>query len=82
MAEIMALLILFIGFIGAGLFWRFKRDDFLARESDRCLNKFCETDDDWDSRGRMYTKGLAVIEENGGKRFVKQAKLVDIGILD
>lgn len=80
--EIIGLLILFVGFISAGLFWRFKRDDFLARESDRCLNKFCEADEDWDSRGRMYTRGLAVIEENGKKRFVKQAKLVDIGILE
>lgn len=79
--EIIGLLILFIGFISAGLFCRFTRDDFLARESDRCLNKFCEVDSDWNSEGRMYAKGLAVIEENGKKRFVKQAKLCYIGIL-
>lgn len=79
--EIIGLLILFVGFISAGLFWRFKRDDFLARESDRCLNRFCEVDSNWSSEGRIYAKGLAVIEEDGKKRFVKQAKLCDIGIL-
>lgn len=79
--EIIGLLILFVGFISAGLFWRFKRDDFLARESDRCLNRFCEVDNNWNSEGRVYTKGLAVIEKDGKKRFVKQAKLCDIGIL-
>lgn len=79
--ELIGLLLLFVGLISAGLFWRFKRDDFLASESDRCLNKFCEVDSDWNSRGRVYTKGLAVIEKDGKKQFVKQAKLCDIGIL-
>lgn len=79
--EIISLLVLFAGLISAGLFWRFKRDPFLASESDRCLNRFCEVDSNWSSQGRVYTKGLAVIEKNGKKRFVKQAKLCDIGIL-
>ena len=80
--EIIALLMLFAGFISAGFFWRLKKDDLLARESNRCLNDYCEVDSNWNSRGRVFTKGLAVIEENGKKRFVKQAKLCDIGILE
>lgn len=83
--EIIALMllpILFIGFfISASFLWKFKKDDFLASEADRCLNKFCEIDENWNSRGRVYTKGLALIEENGKRRFIKQAKLCDIGIL-
>lgn len=74
--EIIAILILYVGFISAGIFWKFKKDDFLMKESYRCLNKFCEIDSDWNSRGRIYTRGLTVIEENGEKRFVKQAKLI------
>jgi len=63
------------------LLWTLKKDVFLENEADRCLNNFCEVDKYWNSNGRMYTKGLTVIEENGNKRFVKQAKLCDIGIL-
>lgn len=80
--EIIGLLMLFIGLISVSLFWRIKKDAFLASESDRCLNSFCEIDSNWDSRGRVYTKGLAVIEKDGKKQFVKQAKLCDIGILN
>ena len=82
MSAIVSMLLVFVAAICASFFWRIKRDDFLASESDRCLNKFCEAGEDWDSRGRMYTRGLAVIEESGKKQFVKQAKLVDIGILE
>jgi len=80
--EIIALLILFAGLISASLFWRSKKDDFLADESKRCLYNFCEVDANWNSRGRVFTKGLAVVEKNGKKQFVKQAKLCDIGILE
>lgn len=79
--EFISLLLLFVGLIITGLFWRFKRDDFLASEADRCLNRHCEVDSNWSSQGRVYTKGLTVIEKDGKKRFVKQAKLCDIGIL-
>ena len=82
MTIIFSLLLLFLGMLTAGMFWSFKKDIFLASESDRCLNHFCEVDDSWDSRGRMHTRGLALIEENGKKRFVKQAKLCDIGIME
>lgn len=80
--EIIALLMLFAGFISAEFFWRLKKDDFLARESNRCLNGYCEVDSNWNSRGRVFAKGLAVIEKDGKKQFVKQAKLCDIGILE
>lgn len=77
-----ALLMLFLGLLSSDLLWKFKKDPFLASEANRCLNNFCEVDDSWSSRGRMYTRGLAVIEVNGVKKFVRQAKLVDIGILE
>lgn len=80
--KFLALCLLFIGLILSGLFWKFKKNKFLAEEADRCLNRYCEIDENWTSRGRVYVRGLAVIEENGGKRFVKQAKLFDIGILE
>lgn len=80
--EFIAILLLYIGAISASFLWRFKKDDFLASESNRCLNNFCEVNSNWNSRGRLYTRGLTVIEKNGRKQFVKQAKLCDIGILD
>lgn len=80
--EFIAILLLYVGFISASLLWKFKKDDFLASESNRCLNNFCEVDSNWNSRCRVYTKGLTVIEKNGRKQFVKQAKLCDIGIIE
>ena len=80
--EFIAILLLYVGAISASFLWKFKKDDFLASESKRCLNNFCEVDGNWNSRGKLYTKGLTVIERNGKKQFIKQAKLCDIGILD
>ena len=82
MLKILALVLLFLGLLTSGLFWRFKKDPFLSKEADRCLNHFCEADENWSSKGRVYVTGLAVIEENGKKRFVKQKKLFDLGILE
>lgn len=82
MLKILALVLLFLGLLTSGLFWRFKKDPFLAKEADRCLNHFCEADENWNSKGRIYVTGLAVIEEDGKKRFVKQKKLFDLGILE
>lgn len=80
--EILAIAFLFIGLLGASFLWNFKKDKFFEKEAKRCLNNFCEIDENWNSNGKVYTKGLAVIEENGKKRFVKQAKICDIGILN
>lgn len=79
--KIIALCLLFIGLVLFGLFYRFRKNKFLTQEADRCLNKYCEIDKNWSSRGRVYARSLTVIEEGGEKRFVKQAKLFDIGIL-
>lgn len=80
--EIIAILFIFVGFLAMSFLWTAKKDLFLEDEADRCLNNFCEVDESWDSQGRVYTKGLAVVEKDGKKRFVKQAKLCDIGILN
>ena len=79
--EIIAIVLIFVGFLGVSFFWSGKKDRFLEDEANRCLNNFCEVDDTWSSKGCVYTKGLAVVEQDGKKRFVKQAKLCDIGIL-
>lgn len=79
---ILALILLLVGLLSSSLLWSFKKDPFLASGTDRCLNHFCEVDDSWSSRGRVYTRGLALIEVDGKKKFIRQAKLVDIGILE
>lgn len=79
--EILAIVFLFSGIICASFLWSFKEDKFFKKEAKRCLNNFCEVDENWNSNGKVYSKGLAVIEEKGKKRFVKQAKVCDIGIL-
>lgn len=79
--EIIAILFVFAGFIAMSFLWTTKKDIFLESEADRCLNGLCEANESWNSNGRVYTKGLAVVEQDGNKRFVKQAKLCDIGIL-
>ncbi|WP_148570672.1 hypothetical protein [Aliarcobacter cryaerophilus] len=80
--EILAIAFLFLGLLGASFLWSFKEDKFFKKEAKRCLNNFCEVDENWNSNGKVYTKGLAVIEENEKKRFIKQAKVCDIGILN
>ncbi len=85
--DFIAYILLFLGLLSSGLFWRFKRDSFMARESDRCLNRFCEVDftnheDNYLRRQRMHRRGLSVICENGIFRFVKTEKLCDLGILE
>ena len=82
MMEFLAVILFFIAFISMSFFWRIKKDDFFASESNRCLNDFCQVDDNWNSNGKVYTKGLAVVQKNGKKQFIKQAKLCDIGILE
>lgn len=80
--EILAIAFLFVGLLGASFLWSFKKDKFFEKEAKRCLKNFCEVDENWNSNGKVYTKGLAVIEENEKKRFIKQAKVCDIGILN
>ena len=84
--DFIASILLFLGLLSAGLFWRFKRDPFLAREADRCLNRFCEMDpnnhlDNHLRRQKMHRRSLSVICKNGVFRFVKTEKLHDLGIL-
>ena len=84
--HFVASILLFLGLLSAGLFWRFKRDPFLAREADRCLNRFCEMDpnnhlDNHLRRQKMHRRSLSVICKNGVFRFVKTEKLHDLGIL-
>lgn len=72
--------LVYLAFFSASLFWRFKKDKFLAADADRCLNRSCEVEEntiqEFERRGYLYTKGLTVIEEDGKKRFVKQAKII------
>jgi len=56
-------------------------DPFLREEADRCLNHKCEADEDWNSQGRVYSEGLALIEKDGKKKFINQRKLADSGLL-
>jgi hypothetical protein len=81
--EIISILIFFLAALSTSFLWNFnKKNEFLENEADRNLNNFCEIDKNWNSNGKMYTKGLAVImDEKGSYRFIKQAKLCDIGIL-
>ena len=81
-----ALLIL-IGLFGLSLLWRSKKNSFFKEEANRYLNKYCETNKNWSSRGRVYSKGLAILKEIGKDnkikiKFVKQTKLYDIGLID
>lgn len=59
-----------------------KVDSFLRNEADRGLNQKFKKEDDWSSEGRVYTKGLSLTtQKNGRKKFIRQAKLADTGLL-
>lgn len=87
LSGLIASILLFLGLLSASLFWSFKKDPFLAREADRCLNHFCEVDstnheDNHLRSQKMHRRGLSLICVNGIFRFVKTEKLCDIGILE
>ena len=70
----------------SSLLW-FKKSSFFEEEANRYLNKYCKADKNWNSRGRVYAKGLAILKEIGKSnkakiKFVKQTKLYDIGLID
>ena len=73
-------LVVLVGYI---LYGKITRDSFETQEAKRYLFGFNEVDDNWSSNGRVYTNGIALIEDKktGEKRFIKQAELCDIGIL-
>ena len=81
--EFSSMIFLFLFLLSANFLWTFgKRDKFLESEADRCLNNFCEVDDNWNSNGKVYTKGLAFVKDkNNNLKIIKQAKLCDIGLL-
>lgn len=71
--------------VGLFLLYKFNPigiDPFLREEAVRVLFKNAEADKEWNSQGRVYTTGVALIKmPNGRKKFIKTAKLADSGIL-
>ena len=72
-------------FVGLFLFYKLNPiniDPFLRSEANRVLSKNSEINKSWNSQGRVYSTGVALITlKNGRKKFIKQAKLCDTGIL-
>ncbi|MBE0494742.1 MAG: hypothetical protein IBX48_10455 [Thiomicrospira sp.] len=81
MSFFIAVVLLVVGLLLANFLWSVKANKRMESEAKRCLQNDCEADVAWHSGGRVYTKGLALIEQNNQLRFVKQAKLCDIGLL-
>ena len=86
-----ALFPVLIGVVGVLFYLSFKflvftrKNEFseiMRYESERCLRNQCEVDSNWNPHGRIYTNGFMIEEKNGKTRFVKQAKLCDLGILN
>jgi|GEM_PF-5828603 len=77
------------GLIGiGGLLWNLfgssknrENNTFREQEAERFFEKNCEIDENWSSKGRVYTRGVGLIEKDGKLKFIKQAKLCDTGIL-
>ncbi|MBD3822615.1 MAG: hypothetical protein IE914_10215 [Thiotrichales bacterium] len=81
MSFFVAVVLFVVGLLLANFLWTLKENKHMESEAKRCLQNNCEADGAWHSDGRVYTKGLALIEQNNKLRFVKQAKLCDIGLL-
>jgi hypothetical protein len=80
--EILGFIFFIIG-IMLLMFLYGKKDTFLSTEAKRYFSKNNEIDSSWHSHGRVYTEGIALIEDKqtNQKRFIKQAELCDIGIM-
>jgi len=60
-----------------------RKDSFMKDEADRYLFKYNKMPKGWRSQGRVYTEGIALIEnrKTKQKKFIRQAELCDIGLL-
>ena len=60
-----------------------QKNVFAQEEAKRYFSGFNEVDSNWSSNGRVYTNGIALIEDkkSGKIKFIKQGELCDIGIL-
>ena len=74
-------IVFFMALLSASFVWSFRKDEFMEKEAKRCIGSYCEAGSDWSSNGKIYTNGFTIVEENGKKRYIKQAKLCDAGIL-
>lgn len=81
---LIGIILTFIGLLSMSFLWKIKVDPFLKDEAKRYFLNNNEMPEDWHSHGRLYRKGIALIEDKktGKKKFIKTAQLVDIGILD
>lgn len=63
--------------------FRVNQNNFSIQEAKRYFLKRNESNKSWHSNGRVYTNGIALIQNNKTKqkRFIKQSELCDIGIL-
>lgn len=62
--------------------WDFKKNEREEKEANRCINEYCEINENFIDDGKIYKAGLAVIVENNIPRFVRQKKLTGISLLD
>lgn len=54
--------------------------DFFQKEAKRMVEKNCEIDKNWNSRGRIYTKGLKYTKNKDNKIIpINQGKLIGLG---
>ena len=65
----------------APLLTKKKTNKFLENEAERFFFKSSRVDNNWDSQGRVYTKGIAFIIKDGKKSIINQSKLADTGLL-
>jgi len=71
--------------IGALLWLKLRNiNDFAVREAKRYFFDFNKADRNWSSGGKMYTTGIALIEDKrtGEKQFIKQTEINDVGLLE
>ena len=80
---ITGLLLFFLSLLGIGMLWNFDRDNYLAEESNRCLNKQCEissthNSEEFRRRGYFHSiNGLRVVaDKDGKKKFIKTCKII------
>ena len=59
-----------------------RKNHFMINESARIIYGNAEVKEDYTSQGRVYTRGLALIKNDGDSKFTltSQAKVCDIGL--
>lgn len=81
--EFLIIFLMTLAYVLYKLTWNEKYDEFLHNESIRYFSYESKADMNWSSRGRDYSRGIAIKtdKKTGKTRIINQTKLIGLGTI-